>query len=64
MGMIGLVSQPSSVRLLSSVVAADKCPDTAPLRSVFGVGPVTALTFVLTLANRSVLLAAAMCVVT
>jgi transposase len=33
------------------VVAAEKYPDLAPLRSVFGVGPVTALTFVLTLAN-------------
>jgi transposase len=34
-----------------SVVAAEKYPDLAPLRSVFGVGPVTALTFVLTLAD-------------
>ena len=32
-------------------VAAEKYPDAAPLRSVFGVGPVTALTFVLTLAD-------------
>jgi transposase len=32
-------------------VMAEKYPDAAPLRSVFGVGPVTALTFVLTLAN-------------
>jgi transposase len=32
-------------------VAENKYPDTAPLRSVFGVGPVTALTFVLTLAD-------------
>ena len=34
-----------------SVVAAEKYPHIAPLRSVFGVGPVTALTFVLTLAD-------------
>ena len=34
-----------------SVVAAEKYPDIAPLRSVFGVGPVTALTFVLTRAD-------------
>jgi transposase len=32
-------------------VMAEKYPDAAPLRSVFGVGPVTALTFVLTLAD-------------
>jgi transposase len=32
-------------------VAAEKYPDTDPLRSVFGVGPVTALTFVLTLSD-------------
>jgi transposase len=32
-------------------VAEKKYPDIAPLRSVFGVGPVTALTFVLTLAD-------------
>jgi transposase len=32
-------------------VIEQKYPDTAPLRSVFGVGPVTALTFVLTLAD-------------
>jgi transposase len=32
-------------------VAEKKYPDTAPLRGVFGVGPVTALTFVLTLAD-------------
>jgi transposase len=34
-----------------SIVAEKKYPDTAPLRSVFGVGPVTALTLVLTLAD-------------
>ena len=32
-------------------VAEKKYPDIVPLRSVFGVGPVTALTFVLTLAD-------------
>jgi transposase len=32
-------------------LAAEKYPDANPLRSVFGVGPVTALTFVLTLAD-------------
>ena len=32
-------------------VTAEKYPDAAPRRSVFGVGPVTALTFVLTLAD-------------
>jgi transposase len=32
-------------------VAEKKYPDIAPLRSLFGVGPVTALTFVLTLAD-------------
>ena len=32
-------------------VMAEKYPDAAPLRRVFGVGPVTALTFVLTLAD-------------
>jgi transposase len=34
-----------------SILAEKKYPDAAPLRSVFGVGPVTALTFVLTLAD-------------
>jgi len=34
-----------------STVVEQKYPDAAPLRSVFGVGPVTALTFVLTLAD-------------
>jgi transposase len=34
-----------------SIVMAEKYPDAVPLRSVFGVGPVTALTFVLTLAD-------------
>jgi transposase len=33
------------------IVTEQKYPDAAPLRSVFGVGPVTALTFVLTLAD-------------
>jgi transposase len=33
------------------IVMAEQYPDAAPLRSVFGVGPVTALTFVLTLAD-------------
>jgi transposase len=32
-------------------VAEKKYPDIAPLRSIFGVGPITALTFVLTLAD-------------
>jgi transposase len=32
-------------------LAAEKYPDADPLRSVFGVGPVTALTFVLTLSD-------------
>jgi transposase len=34
-----------------STIVEQKYPDAAPLRSVFGVGPVTALTFVLTLAD-------------
>ena len=34
-----------------SILAEQKYPDAAPLRSVFGVGPVTALTFVLTLGD-------------
>jgi transposase len=34
-----------------AALAAEKYPDANPLRSVFGVGPVTALTFVLTLAD-------------
>jgi transposase len=34
-----------------AAVSAEKYPDPDPLRSVFGVGPVTALTFVLTLSD-------------
>jgi transposase len=49
--MVQLTGQIQDYEKQIGAVRAEKYPDAAPLRSVFGVGPVTALTFVLTLAN-------------